>query len=238
MNILSLIKKEYNIIIKEENILDNPEILQYFDIISTNPDKYKKYIAVLKNKYNVDFYDYYNDDIFIKKANLNDIKSEKDFLSFDNYIKYAKRIFNLRKIPLPTYVDKTVDSKYITLLGKKLGFNVNVKEYNDYDNYNYASFGLTNKTITIPSIVDINTLIHEIGHFFDYTTKYEGLAKTITMASSSYLIDKKDEVFAENFLHYFIVPNLLKKYLPEVYNELDKKIPSIIKNELNSLIKK
>lgn len=221
---------------EQQEVSDNEEIQQLIDIISINPTKYTKYIDLLKTKYNVDFYDYYNDEKYLTNINLKDIKSKNDFLNFDNYIKYAKKIFNQRNIQQPRYIDKTFSSDAVKKIGKILGFNTIVKEY--AGSGNYASFDLTN-TITIPSIVDVNTLIHEIGHFFDhnYSNDYVGFAKTITFASSPYHIDKNDEVFAENFLHYFISPNLLKTKLPEVYNELNSRIPNKFKYELNNLLK-
>lgn len=223
-------------LIETKQVSDNEEIQQLIDIISIDPNKYSKYIDILKRKYNVDFNEIYNDEKYITNPNLNDIKTKNDFLNFDNYIKYAKNIFNKRKISQPNNVDKTISSDDVKLLGNKLGFNVKVKEYSGSGNY--ASFDLID-TITIPSEVDVNTLIHEIGHFFDhnYSNGYNGLAKTITHASSSYHIDKSNEVFAENFLHYFIAPNTLKAKLPEVYKELNSNIPNKFKILLNQLLK-
>ena len=223
-------------LIETKQVSDNEEIQQLIDIISIDPNKYSKYIDILKRKYNVDFNEIYNDEKYITNPNLNDIKTKNDLLNFDNYIKYAKNIFNKRKISQPNNVDKTISSDDVKLLGNKLGFNVKVKEYSGSGNY--ASFDLID-TITIPSEVDVNTLIHEIGHFFDhnYSNGYNGLAKTITHASSSYHIDKSNEVFAENFLHYFIAPNTLKTKLPEVYKELNSNIPNKFKILLNQLLK-
>jgi hypothetical protein len=211
------------------------DIQQLIDIISLDPNKYSKYINILKTKYNVDFDEIYNDEKYINNPNLNDIKSKNDFLNFDNYIKYAKKIFNKRKISQPNYIDRIISYDDVKKLGDKLGFNVNVKEY--IGSGNYASFDLID-TITIPSEVDVNTLIHEVGHFFDhnYSNGYNGLAKTITHASSSYYIDKSNEVFAENFLHYFIAPDILKTKLPVVYEELNSKIPNNFKLLLSKLL--
>jgi hypothetical protein len=221
---------------ESKQVSDNEEIQLLIDIISMNPSKYAKYIDILKTKHNIDFYDYYNDEKYLKSIDLKDIKSKNDFLSFDNYIKYAKKIFNERNIQQPKHIDKSVSSDDVKKIGKILGFNTIVKEYTGSGNY--ASFDLID-TITVPSVVDVNFLIHEIGHFFDYnySNDYEGLTKTITFASSPYQIDKNDEVFAENFLHYFIAPKLLKTKIPEVYNELNSKIPNKFKNELNNLLK-
>lgn len=221
---------------EQQNSEKDEEIQQLIDIISINPKKHRRYIDILKTKHNIDFYDLYNDEKYINNVKLDDIKSKEDFLNFDNYIKYAREIFKKRNISQPNYIDKTVGSDRVKKLGDILGFNVKVKEYSGSGNY--ASFDLIN-TVTTPSEVDVNTLIHEIGHFFDhsYSNGYDGLAKTITWAFSPYHIDKNNEVFAENFLHYFIAPNLLKSKLPEVYKELNSKIPNKFKIILNQLLK-
>lgn len=222
---------------ESNQIPNNPEVQMYFDIISTNPSKYTKYIDLLKTKHNIDFYEFYNDEKYINNVDLNDIKSQDDFLSYDNYIEYAKNVFRKRGITLPKQVDKTVDIETVRNIGEEMGFKVIAKEYTGGSG-NYASYG--GNAVTVPPIVDVNTLIHEIGHFFDheYSNEYEGVAKTLTYASSTYgLGGQSDEVFAENFLHYFIAPNLLKSKLPEVYKELNHKIPNKFKTLLGGLLK-
>lgn len=218
------------------NEKNNEHIQQLIDIISMNPSKYTKYIDILKDTYNIDFYNLYNDEKYINNIDLEDIKDKEDFLNFDNYIKYAKAVFKKRDIEQPFYKDKVMDSDEVIQLGNDLGFKIVVRDYKG--NGNYAAFDLID-TIIIPPIVDVNTLIHEIGHFFDhnYSNGYIGLAKTITYASSIYHIDKNNEVFAENFLHYFISPSVLREKLPDVYNELNKKIPNVFKNKIKNILK-
>lgn len=214
------------------------EAVELIDIISLNPNntRYDKYRDMLINKYNINFDDVYKDEIYIKNASLNNIKNKNDFLNFDNYVKYAKIIFKLRNIPSEKEIYKEVDSSVVKQIGERLNFKVEIKEYAGTGNY--ASHDLVD-TITIPNVVDVSTLIHEMGHHFDhhYSNEYEGLAKTITYASSHYHIDKSNEVFAENFMHFFIKPNIIKKYLPEVYNELNQNIPDIWKNEIKKITK-
>lgn len=218
-------------------ISDNEEIQQLIDIIALDPIKYSKYIKTLKNKYNVDFYSIYNDEEYINNPNLEDIKNQNDFLNFDNYVKYAKNIFNKRHIPKIKHINrKPISSDEVKKISEELGFNVKVKD--EFVNGYYASFNMID-TITIPSNVDVNFLIHEIGHFFDYnySNGYDGVANTITFASSSYGIGNRDEVFAENFLHYFIAPDILKSKLPIVYNELNQRIPNKFKTLITDLLK-
>lgn len=217
------------------------EIQTYIDIISMNPDseQYKKYKDVLKQKYGIDYDKLNKDNIYIENATLSNIKAKKDFLNFDNYIKYAKKIFQLRGLGKiqPNHIEGNVSLLQAKNIGSKINLKIKNREY-DGGAGNYAAHDLVD-TIIMPSNVDVNTFIHEVGHHFDhyYSKDYKGLAKTITYASSPYSIDKNNEVFAENFLHYFIAPNWLKKNLPDVYNELDKKIPANYKAVINSLIK-
>lgn len=215
----------------------DPDALQLIDIISTNPKAFSNYKVMLKDKYGIDYDSLDNDDEFIENATLDNIKLKEDFMGFDKYIEYAKKIFRLRKIGghEPNDINKSLPSERVIELGKILNFKVKVKEYNGEGNY--ASHNLSD-TITIPREVDVNTLIHEIGHHFDhyYSNGYNGVANTITHAISPYYISKTDEVFAENFKYYFTNPSFLKKYLPEVYSELDKKIPNNYKVELRKLL--
>lgn len=210
------------------------------DIISSNPqlEKYEKYKVILKDKFGIDFDDFYKDDYYIENANLLEIKDKDDFLNYDKYIEYAYKIFRLRGLIKDSHaqniegivsIDKAIE------IGKKLNFIVKHKEY-DGGSDNYASHSID--TITIPNKVDINTFIHEIGHHYDHfeSKEYKGLAKTSTYASSVYEVGKSDEVFAENFKNYFVAPNWLKEKLPMVYNELDKNINDVYKEEIYKLI--
>lgn len=205
------------------------------DVISLDPVRNARYIKTLKDKYGVDFHAIYKDQEYLSNIDLSDIKTKKDFINFDNYREYALLVFRKRGIPIPDNIDKFVSIKQVGDISRTLGFKLETREYNGAGNY--ASFDLID-TITIPpNGVDINTLIHEIGHYFDHNISggYTGLAKTITYASSPYHIKLSNEVFAENFKHYFTAPKFLKKWLPEVYAELDKKIPINFKKVLRSI---
>ena len=213
---------------------------QLIDIISSNPqlEKYQKYKVILKDKFGIDFDDFYKDDYYIENANLLEIKDKDDFLNYDKYIEYAYKIFRLRGLIKDSHaqnIEGTVSIDKAIEIGTKLNFIVKHKEY-DGGSDNYASHSID--TITIPNKVDINTFIHEIGHHYDHfeSKEYKGLAKTSTYASSLYEIGKSDEVFAENFKNYFVAPNWLKEKLPMVYNELDKNINDVYKEEIYKLI--
>ncbi len=229
--------------IKLSNILKETygeeEIQTYIDVISMNPGApyMKKYKKQLKDKYGIDYDREYgmNDSDLIKNANLDDIKSKDDFLSFDNYQKYAKKIFQLRGLSgkQPNHIDKEVTFDDVNELGKRLGFKVKHRQYSGKGNYAQVS----GDRMEVPSVVDVNTLIHEMGHIYYNNHRGDGKASTITNASSPYRIGYTSEVFAENFMHYFIAPSFLKRNLPEVYNELNSEIKSTWKREIKNLIK-
>ena len=212
----------------------------YIDIISMNPKApvYDKYKELLKTKFNIDYDSEYanRDEEIIENADLNNLKSKNDFLDYQNYVKYCRKIFQLRGFNKnqPKHIEGIVTLELAKRIGKVLGFEVEFKNYNGSGNY-AESIG---ETIRIPQNVDINTFIHEIGHFFDheFSKEYEGKAKNSVYATSPYIIGKSDEVFAENFMTYFIAPDWLKNNMPVVYYELDEKIPETYKITINNLI--
>jgi hypothetical protein len=221
-------------------LFENEEEIQlYIDIISMNPTSpaYEKYKKILKDKYGIDYDKSYgsNDSDLIKTATLKDIKTKKDFLDFSNYQKYAKEIFKLRGLGAkqPKHIDKEVGFDIVLELGKKLGFNTKERPYSGVGNYAQAS---TDK-LEVPNPVDVNTLIHEMGHVYHYKHYGDGISSTITNASSPYGLTLTHEVFAENFTHFFIAPSFLKSNLPEVYNDLNSKIKSNWKTEIKKLLK-
>jgi hypothetical protein len=221
-------------------LFENEEEIQlYVDIISMNPTSpaYEKYKRILKDKYGIDYDKVYgsNDSDLIKTVSLEDVKTKKDFLDFGNYQKYAKEIFRLRGLGAkqPKHIDKEIGFDTVTELGKKLGFKTKERPYIGVGNYAQAS---TDK-LEVPNPVDVNTLIHEMGHVYHYKHYGDGISSTITNASSPYGLTLTHEVFAENFTHFFIAPSFLKSNLVEVYNDLNSKIKSNWKTEIKKLLK-
>lgn len=225
--------------IKLSNIIkENEEEIQlYIDILSMNPNSAssQKYKNILKTKYGIDYDKQYaeNDSDLIKNASLDNIKSKDDFLNFDNYRKYAKEIFKLRKLASkqPTYVDIEIPFSEVEELGKKLGFKVKERPYSGVGNYAQVSTNV----LEVPNPVDINTLLHELGHVYHYLHYGDGISSTITNASSPYGIGLTDEVFAENFLHYWISPNFLRNNIKHVFIDLHSKIKSNWKSEIKKM---
>ena len=212
------------------------EIQDYIDIISMNPSKYEKYIKILKDKYGVDYYSLDKDSELVNDINLSNIYKKEDFTSFENYQEYSINVFKKRGLNIPNNLDKFLTyeecSQVIDLIGD-LRLDVISNSSNNHAEFNFGS-----NTIHIPKEgVDINTFVHELGHYFDY--KYNGdklkYAKTITYSPTSYGMTKSHETIAENFMYFILHPKWLKSNLKEVYLELNKSIPKKLKDILNSL---
>ena len=226
-----LIKK----LLREGLQSDSEVIQQYVDIIDNmdllNPRR-SKYIQTLKDKYEYE-YTKPDDEYFISNPNLNDIKNIEDFISFNNYKKYSKEVFKLRGIPLQQSVEGTLSINDIYSLTKP--FDIQVKQIKSGgDNHAQASPDV----IEIPDSTSVETVLHELGHVFDY--RYQNIniiSNKHTHTITTYGLGVGGEAFAENFAYFFLYPNFLRKYLPEVYNELDSNIPNKWKVLANKLIK-
>lgn len=218
-------------------LLENSEdtIQMYLDIIamdSANP-KYDKYKLELKNKYNVDWKDELNDDFYIENANLKDIKSKDDFRNFQKYVQYAKEIYALRNYSEPSMKSGNKILTFKTIMSVLVPLNLKIEHRAGNGIGNYAQW---NGKVQIPDPCDKGTLVHELGHAFDENVyKEDGPSKKLTNATTTYGIGNAGEVFAENFKCYFINPSWLKSNMPEVFMDLDMKIPSLWKSVIKKL---
>ena len=216
----------------------NEEAQMYIDILSEHPhmESYQKYKVILKDKFGIDFDKIYKDEELIENASLSDIKTKKDFMSWDSYCKYAVVIWKLRGFmnSYPKGVDMEINIEQGLEVGKQLGFTVKYKEYTGEGNIAYHMA----HEIVMPAVLDINTFIHECGHNWQWENRYEGLAMYLENASSLYGVPNgaSNEVFAENFMAYFSDPEWLKGNLPAVYKELDKVIDDKTKKVINGLL--
>lgn len=212
--------------------LETEEIQQYIDIIDmmdkSNPRR-DKYIQILRDKYNYNYIPS-NDEELIKNANLKDIKNINDFKDFNNYKKYSSKIFRLRNIPLQKSIEGVLSIDTVINILKP--FNIQVKEIKNSSNHAQASLDI----IEIPKISSIEVVLHELGHVFDYMNNTDMVSKNMTHTITSYGLSIGGEAFAENFVYYFLYPEFLKKYLPEVYDELNNKIGNNWKLLANKLI--
>lgn len=223
-------------------ILDglSEEEVMYIDIISNYDGKgeiAEKYKKILKEKTGINYDEHYgkNDELLIENADLKNIKNKNDFLNYDNWIKYCYEIFRKRGFAKnqPKHIEGIVSLEKSKLFFESLDIPFSVMpQYEGRGNYAEHSAG----TIRIPENVDINTFIHELGHYYDWITQYEGIAKNPAYATSPYGLKKSNEVYAENFMHYFIAKDWIKDNLPLVFNELDKTILNQYKVKVIELI--
>ena len=217
-----------------ESTLNDENIQQLVDIIDNMDDsnpRREKYIQILKNKHN---YNYIggNDEGLIKNLNLSDIKTINDFRNFNNYKEYCVALFKKRNIPLNKSIGGVLNIEEVTELFKK--FNIEVKEISpSNNNHAQASPGI----IEIPRKASLEVVIHELGHIFDYiNTNINAniLSTRSTHTITTYGLSVGGEAFAENFTYYFLYPEFLIKYIPEVYQELD----GLISNQWKILVHK
>jgi len=214
----------------------SPEAQDLIDILAMwspeNP-RFKRYYDLLKKEYGIDFNKINNDDYYIKNVELSNIKSKTDFLSWNNYIKYATNVYKQRNINISFKTNKVLTFDEAKVYLSNIGVPVKHKKYNGSGNYAQV----IGNEMTISDEIDVGTLIHELGHVYDNTKYKDGISKLNTNASSYYGIGKSNEVFAENFTHFFMTPSTLKSKLPEVYNDLNNRISSKWKSNINKLMK-
>jgi len=215
--------------------VDSETIQMYLDIIADNPTnpKFDKYKDILLTKYGVNWKDEIKDGEYISNIDLNNIKDKSDFKSWDSYVKYAKEIFHIRNLGEPIISnDNLIPFEYVKKILRPLGLKVKDNSSTSVGNYAQHMTG----QIQIPDPCDIGILIHEIGHEFDEKVYKDGISKKNTNATSSYAINNAGEVFAENFKYYFIASSWLKRSMPEVYNDLNTRIPSTWKTIIKKFI--
>ena len=213
-----------------------PDAVTLIDIIAMNPkaENSEKYKKILMDQYGVNFDDYYHDDDYIASANLSDIKGKDDFLSFENYLVYAKKINGIRGYLFEHEIEGIISDSEFDKFKDKYKFASKIKEYTGEGNYASAS---TNEMIR-PLELGIETFIHEFGHIIQFKSGYYGIASYPTHSSSTYGNSNASEVFAENFKNYFINAEKLKSLMPEVYAELDGIITDDVKTDIRELLSK
>jgi predicted ABC-type ATPase len=215
---------------------------QYIDIVSMNPtlEKYQKYKDILKEKYNIDFDSIYKDNEYIETANLDDIKSQTDFLDFDNWLKYAKIISTMRGfVKMDDYsfgFKHDLTDAVWKELSEKLDFNVKKVEYIETSGNGDIARAMGD-TIFYTDHADLYYLFHEIAHIYDNQNqdKISNIVHSPAYSPTEYGTMNGGEAFAENFAIYFINPTALKKWNQEVYETMDKTINEKYKKELNRL---
>jgi tRNA nucleotidyltransferase (CCA-adding enzyme) len=208
------------------------------DVISMNPKNpsYDKYREILKNKYGVEYESIDKDDYYVNNIDLSDIKTKKDFLNFDKFREYGRKITVKRGIADSSQQLDVDNMKEEDLIQAAKDFEYEWKEDSNDSRINWASVSAANSMKT-PVPCDMGTYLHELGHILDYKVNYSGLAKEFTNASSWYNVNS-GEVFAENFMHFFLSPELLVEKLPHVYDELNLIIPEEWKLKISDLLQR
>lgn len=215
-----------NEILKEN---DSETIQMYLDIIADDPDnpRFDKYKEILLSKFGVDWKEQIKDDDYLNNIDVDNIKDKKEFRNWDTYVKYAKEVYRSRNIGEPRLsISKEIPLKYVESVLRDVNLKVKFREYSGKGNYAQHTSGL----IEIPDPCDLGTLIHEIGHEFDEKVYKDGISKKNTNATSSYGIGNAGEVFAENFMHFFLASSWLKSKMPHVWADLNSRITSNWKN--------
>jgi GNAT superfamily N-acetyltransferase len=213
----------------------------YIDIISMNPtlEKYQKYKDILKREYDIDFDSIYKDNEYIENANLQDIKSQSDFLDFDNWLKYAKKISMMRGFVRMDYYMMAFKYDVTDDVWKKmsalLDFRIEKVEYIETTGSGDIARVMGN-TIYYTEHADLYYLLHEIGHIYDFQNNVNGIIHNPAYSPTHYGTMNGGETFAENFAIYFINPTALKNWNEEVYDEMEKTINAKYEVELTSLV--
>jgi len=206
----------------------------YIDIISMNPDdpKYQRYKEILKRKFNVNFDDVYHDPKHMSDINIDNIKSQKDFNNFDNFMKYAGDISTKRGfISMNDYFDIHVENPIKTLqtLANILGFEAIPKEYQESNRGSGDIAHAVGNTIYYTTHMSLYYVLHEMGHVYQTQTQYRGIAANPAYSPTKYGTTNSGETFAENFAIYFLNPTALQKWSDEIYTEMKKIISPLWK---------
>lgn len=215
-----------------ENFRDE-EIQQYIDIVDnmdkSNPRR-NRYIQTLKNKYGYEYEDN-NDDELINNANLNDIKNQEDFKNFNNYKKYAEKIFELRKKNIDynkfmVYSNSSLNKKQlIDLLNKyniKSEFNDRDISYKNIDGVNWGG----------KESFDKYNIIHELVHLAQ-----DNFNIPITYSLTKYGLNNKLETEAENVTLYLLNPQYFNQIIPNIGDHIENNIPNWLVRISREIIK-
>jgi hypothetical protein len=221
----------------------NEEALQYIDIIAMNPnlEAYQKYKEILKTKFGIDFDSIYKDQQYIENASIDNIKTQNDFLDFQNWLTYAKKISQMRGfVSMDDYSTpstiKPITDKTWKEVSQKLGFEIKKVDYVETGNSSGDIARAMGNTIIYTEMADLYYMLHEIGHIYDFRNQVQGIAKNPAFSPTRYGTTLSGETFAENFAIYFINPAVLRKWNKQVYDAVDIAINDTYKKVLRNLV--
>lgn len=244
MKLIEQLSKIKNMMGLNEDMTPDEEQQMCFDIVSMDPDnpKYQKYKEILKQKFNVDFDAQYGeqDPKHLQDIDPNNVKSKKDFMDFNNWLKYAKQVSEKRGfIPMTQYdtPGEINADEILNKLSKELGFNIVKKDYVETNRAGGDIAHVMGTTLYYTPHTDLYYIAHELGHICDFKMQYEGIAKNPAYSPTSYGTSNPGETFAENFAIYFINPHALQTWNQDVYNEMGQKIPGNWKSAISQLFR-
>jgi len=222
----------------------NEEAQTYIDILSTNSlsGNYQKYKDILKDKFGIDFDSLNKDQEYIDNASLNDIKKQDDFLNFDNWLIYAKKVSKMRGFVNMDLYDTPNDIMTDSIwneMAKKLDFEVEKVPYEEHNTGSGDIARTMADRVYYTEHADLYYFLHELGHVYDFQNKLEAnrIVKNPAYSPTHYGTTNAGEDFAENFAIYFINPTALKNWNKDVYEEMDAVINDKYKKEVNKLLK-
>lgn len=193
---------------KEEDILFYVDVLDFSSSLTF--EQREKYIKILKDKYNYNYKQKYNDLEKIKNISLSDDFSKKDFSDYNNYKKYCLIYFKMRRFKSnlsSNYYDVITISeveKFVSKFPIKVEKNKNFSDFLAYVNTN---------NIVMPEKSYKGVIIHELGHVVQHLTKYhDGFLTDIKYSPSEYGTTNGGECFAESFTHYILDSNYKKEF--------------------------
>lgn len=191
-------------------------------------DDMKKYQQILKDEYNIVYYPIDKEKLVRNKINkFKDLKKD----NYLDYIEYSKAEYLLKTIDINLIIIKIGEPgekfRYYTI-DNNIYINMNYSDNVDIYEKNGEYYILTSSTI------------HEIGHCFANIFDLNLIqieSAQIENASQDYFLERKREIFADNFMNYFIEPNYLKIGWKNVYDEIDNLIPTNWKRNIETFIK-
>jgi hypothetical protein len=146
------------------------------------------------------------------------LKTRKDFSTEEDYRQYAKEQIEKRAMSFDQEKDTwygNVPLDVIRSVFLQNGINKTIDESEELKENVGGEWGMR-----IQDKVDINIVIHEIGHIAE--ERWGGIAAELSYSPDLYGLQDEHEAFAENFKYYILYPDLSRYYLPEVFMYLSK----------------
>lgn len=182
---------------------------------------------------------------FIPELSLDKVYTKDDFERYQDYIKYADKLFRLKfntyKQLLKDMSHSVVTPEQMIDFHNTLGIEVKFKKYGTEEAWVPGS--RTDLVYYNPrylkEFVPKEVIIHELGHIFENmigNVSNSNILFTHSWKSSVYDL-RPVEIFAEDFLNYFVSPKYLKAGWSDVYEYFNNKVPSGWKKKIRDFIK-